>query len=364
MKYVKLYCCLFLLFLSFSCIRKTDNMENDVPIYKIDYLSWEKKSLVDFFNEKKVNYILLKDNDHKAPFGRIDKIKIMNERIYISDKRLQVLAVYDINGRFLTTIGRRGQGPFEYLSITDFDVDLQGKICILDGRLDKALFYNSDFQFDKEKKLQFEADIIQFLDDEKLILGLSSWNHGLNKGDKIVVTDLNLNVIESYYEYDKYVDPTFWISDYQFAKSENCIAYNQTISNYIYIFTHEGELSKSICIDFLGENVPDKVKMNIEHNLNDFDNYCMLKKIVAVTDEYIIGTLWEHRNTRMFIADMKKYIFYLGSTVNDMDRNFLCGFCKEGVISNIIEKSENYPDSVNNHLEIEGSVLKIQSIDL
>lgn len=110
MKYVKLYCCLFLLLLSFSCIRKTANMEDDTPIYKIDYLSWEKKSLVDFFGEKKVSYILLKDNDHKAPFGRIDKVKITNECIYISDKRLQVLAVYDINGRFLTTIGRRGQG--------------------------------------------------------------------------------------------------------------------------------------------------------------------------------------------------------------------------------------------------------------
>ena len=46
----------------------------------------------------------------KSLFGRPDKIEIQNGYIYIADQRMRVLAVYDINGKVVTSVGRRGQG--------------------------------------------------------------------------------------------------------------------------------------------------------------------------------------------------------------------------------------------------------------
>lgn len=171
----------------------------------------------------------MNDSSEKSLFGRPDKIEIQNGYIYIADQRMRVLAVYDINGKVVTSVGRRGQGPAEYVNLTDFDVDSVGNICILDGRLDKVLFYDSNFQFIREKALPFEADIIQFVQHGKMLCGLSSWNRGEHEGDKIVMTDIDMNVMNTFLQYDKYVDPAYWISNYQFAKSEDYVAYNQTI---------------------------------------------------------------------------------------------------------------------------------------
>ena len=363
MNWIKLASFLGIFGICAACSKKSSNMETDVPIYNIEYFSLSKSNLDNYLLSKKVDYILLKDSGEKAIFGRTDKIQIVNNHIYILDKRLRILAVYNIKGQSIIKVGKNGQGPSEYINITDFTVDSLGNICILDGRLDKVLYYNSEFQFINEKKLPFEADILQLLDDGHLMFGLSSWNEGINKGDKVIVTDLELNVVDSYFRYDKYVDPAYWISDYQFAKTPYNIAYNQTISNDISVFDYKGQLKEIIRLDFEDKNVPNESKIDIESNLDDFDNYYIIKKIYAITNDHIMGTMWESRKTKMFVIDRNTNVCYLGDKVNDLDRGFLCGFCEKGFISNIVETNESYPDSVNNHLEMEGAVLKIQSLE-
>lgn len=357
--------CLFvaLLIINSACANKNAQLSGEVSKYTIDYPSLTKKTLNDYWKIcNNIEYILLKDSSEKALFGRTDKIKVRNNQIYIADKRMRTLAVYNIDGNALGTVGERGQGPAEYVNLTDFDVDSLGNICILDGRLDKVLFYDSDFQFISEKQLPFEADIVQFLDEGRLMYGLSSWNHGKNEGDKIVITDMNMNVLNSLFQYDKYIDPTYWISDYQFADAGDNISYNQTINNDVYIFTRHGELRETIRFDFKDENVPEADKIDIESKINNFDNYSMIRRILAVTDECIIGIMWEHRKKKIFIIDRNEDICYLGDEVKVLDSNFLCGFCDRGIISNIVETDESYPDSVNKHIESEKSVLRIQSI--
>lgn len=265
----------------FACSSKTNRVEEgDICI--IDYFSLKKCELDDFFKNKRCEYVLLNDSSEKSLFGRPDKIEIQNGYIYIADQRMRVLVVYDINGKVVTFVGRRGQGPAEYVNLTDFDVDSVGNICILDGRLDKVLFYDSNFQFIREKALPFEADIIQFVQHGKMLCGLSSWNRGEHEGDKIVMTDIDMNVMNTFLQYDKYVDPAYWISNYQFAKSEDYVAYNQTINDDIIVFTHSGVWKEVIRFDFGDKAVPDEYKINIEPKLSDFDNFCMLKKYMQL----------------------------------------------------------------------------------
>lgn len=353
----------FLLLLVYACTKKSTEKAVGVPVCEINYSFMKKSDLKDYLQLQEYTYILLKDSAGDASFGRTDKVKIINSLIYILDERLCTLAVYKMSGDAVVTVGKRGQGPAEFVNTTDFDVDSSGNICILDGRTNKVLFYDSAFQFTSEKLLSFAADVVQFLNREYMMYGLSSWNQGQNQGDKIVVTDKDLNVIESFFKYDEYIDPAYWISDYQFAKLERTIAYNQTISDDIYVFTDEGKLKEIIHFNFGDATVPDNIKTNIETNLKEFDDYCLLKKILAVTEQYIVGTMWLHRETKMFIVDRNAERCYLGNVIEDVDRNYLCGFSEQGFISNIVEVDENYPDSVNEHLKSEGSVLRITSIN-
>lgn len=353
---------IFLLFIMVACHPEINN-EVTVPIDNIDFSSAKKANLKDLLSDVSTNYVLLKNTNEDQMFGRIDKIIIKQGRIYIADNRMRSLVIYDENGLGVSKVGTVGQGPKEFLNLADFDVDSLGNIYILDGRLDKLLKYDNNLVCMKETKLPFEADILKVLGNSKVLYGLSSWNKREAEGSKIVLADTTFGGFRKYFEYTDAVDPAYWISGYMFADTPNFVAYNQTVSDDIYIFDHQGELKKILRFNFGNENVPDKDKVDIERNLRNYDNYIMLRKILAVTDKYIVGFVWEHRQKKMFVFDYIQNVCYMGDVISDYDYRIGCGFCAEGIISYMDSESELYPDSVNEHLRNEGVALKIQSVN-
>ena len=117
-------------------------------------------------------------------------------------------------------------------------------------------------------KLPFIFEIIQCLDNGNFIFGLSSWNDGINKGDKIVITDQNFNVLQSYLKYDEFIDETYWISDYRFLQTDSHVIYNRPIDNNVYLFSLDGVLQKIYRFDFGRNNVPNDDKKDVEANLS------------------------------------------------------------------------------------------------
>jgi len=75
-------------------------------------------------------------------------------RVYVMDWGDVHIKVYDRQGRFLRTIGRKGQGPGEFDMPAFFDLMSGGKICVLDGRQRRITIltnegqYVSSFRFD------------------------------------------------------------------------------------------------------------------------------------------------------------------------------------------------------------------------
>lgn len=331
-----------------------------------DYIDFYSLSSVPdsfFLSKNGTTYILLKNMTDQCLFSRIDRIKFANEKIYIVDTRMPSLVVYNKNGDPITKIGTQGQGPKEYLGITDFDIDHSGNVYVLDGISNKILHYNNKYECVNEHRLSYSADIITVLKNDSLLIGLSSWNEGEGKGYKIALTDKTGKISKTYLKYDEYTDPAYWISNYQFAKNDAQISYNQTIDNNIYLFSEEGYLQKRFYMDFGKENVPKKEKVNIESILSNYDSYCLIRKILAVTDRYIIGFIWQHRQTKMFIIDYIQKKCFLSQTIPDMDRRVGCGYSDTKLISYIDSESNALPDSVNSFVKDEGIALKIQLLD-
>jgi hypothetical protein len=75
-------------------------------------------------------------------------------RVYVMDWGDVHIKVYDSQGRFLRTIGRKGQGPGEFDMPAFFDLMTGEKICVLDGRQRRITIltsegeYISSFRFD------------------------------------------------------------------------------------------------------------------------------------------------------------------------------------------------------------------------
>lgn len=353
---------LILLVFSVSC-ESLEKKKLSIPIEVIDFDALKMETLSTLINRKEPKYILLKNDSGEEVFGRIDKIKIVGKKIYIADTRMRSLAVYDCMGNYLARVGTRGQGPKEYVNLTDFDVDSNGNVYVLDSRLNKMLQYNNRYECIEECALPFEADVLAILENDSLLFGLSSWNEKAGAGHKIALTDKSGKIGKTYLNYDEFVDPAYWISGYMFADDADCqLAYNQTIDNNIYILSRKGKLEKAIFIDFGKENVPNQDKIEIETKLQNYDNYCLVRKVLAVTNKYIIGFIWQHRQTKPFVIDYILKKCYLGDAISDIDRRVGCGYSNGNIISYIDSEGEELPDSVNLFIRREGIALKFNEI--
>lgn len=94
---------------------------------------------------KSIDYIPLETND-SALISNISKIICENDKIYVTDNS-DKLYIFDLNGKYLKTLNRKGRGPQEYVILRSFKVDEKtGEIFVLDSKGD-ILIYNSDLNF-------------------------------------------------------------------------------------------------------------------------------------------------------------------------------------------------------------------------
>jgi hypothetical protein len=139
---------LFIMILCYSiisCIKPNKEIFQEKSTYFIDLDSIKREGIFmtsDIF--KKINVIILENNDY-ALISDISGIEIYGNNIFIMDTHLvNKLFVFDkTTGKYLRQIGSLGQGPGEYLSVSDFCIDtIQKKIYLLDPAKSKIHKYN------------------------------------------------------------------------------------------------------------------------------------------------------------------------------------------------------------------------------
>jgi hypothetical protein len=356
----KVFSILFFVLFCISCSNKAK--QQDVSVEVIDFYSFSLQENV-FIPEEIVQdrkYIKLDDSD-EALFKIISKIKLTTDRIYILDKQLRKLIVFNADGSFLSTVGAKGQGPGEYINLTDFDVDDSGNIWFIDGRLDKLFLFNSSFRFQKDMKLPFEADIIKCLPHDRLMFGLSSWNVGENSPSRIAITNTALETVSTCLTHSEYRDDVYWVSYYNFVSTENEILYNKQIDDHVYAFSPDGELKKIYRFDFGKRSVPDAYKKDIEPNMGRYASYTCLSDFVIITGDYCMGMLWDALQTKTFFMDRNaKRLYTCNSKTERSGLRDLAGYDNDNhrIISFLyhdnIQNADLLPDDIKEWLQKDG----------
>jgi hypothetical protein len=357
-----------------SCNTKKEQPKMDVEVEVIDFFSFNKLEVeeIPISIIKNRKYIKLDGINEDYLFKKIGKISIVNNNIYILDRQLRKLIVFDTTGIGIGCVGKRGQGPGEYLQISDFSVNERGDIYFIDGTLDKdkLFIFDRHLQFVSVKRMPFEANVIQCLPDGKLLFGLAPWNKERKSASrKIAITNSELDIEQVYGEYDEYIDNSYGISFYMFINTGCHILYNKPIDNYVYEFSHEGQLQKAYFFDFGRKNVPNEYKKDIESNLEKFKHYCCLKNFVVVNNNYMVGTLWDDAKTKNFIVDKNNKIVYLTKKeIADADNSNFSSYCNDQIISYIYPgkyddiQAMDFPTDVKKHVEDENFVLCLYTL--
>ena len=113
--------------LSYSCDRNRE--VNNTQIYEVD-LNKKINPFEGIFIKAEIIPLETKDSSLLVNMHRVFPV---NNKLYIYDNWLQNLYVFDDEGRFKYRIGRKGNGPDEYLNMFD---------CIVDSNTDNVYFLN------------------------------------------------------------------------------------------------------------------------------------------------------------------------------------------------------------------------------
>jgi hypothetical protein len=187
---------LSIIILSFGCNQDRTSIEINAAANIIDVASInEPKELIsprELLTE--VEYIVLNQRDSFF-LTSARKILELDKKLLILDANKEELVAYDLKGRYLGKVGKKGMGPQEFRGANDFTVDpVRGKILIF-SRTDKAVIeFNSDLSFSRKVRLNTWAFQMSLLSSGHIALYT---NYSGEEPNNILIYDIEGNQIDS-----------------------------------------------------------------------------------------------------------------------------------------------------------------------
>lgn len=158
----KLFGFCFLLLLLGGCKK-----EEKIPLVSFEVDGKNSCEVSELFTDREIIFLETKP---EAFLGWISKIIRFEDKIYILDKGANSIVVFDTTGKYVSAIRPAGQGPREYVGLSDFTICPGEKELIVHTHLPgKLLFYDTDCRFKKELPYRPLASAMIY-DDDRLVL--------------------------------------------------------------------------------------------------------------------------------------------------------------------------------------------------
>jgi hypothetical protein len=169
---------LLLCFLLAGC--KQNVKEDSNAVYIIDVDNQPTTSGVKFSSIFKNFKLVPLETNEECLIGTITKITVFQDTIYVLDNFIaKALYVFDMNGKFIRSIGSRGQGPGEYNRPKDFAIDEKNQqIQLLD--ISRVITYDMQGKFIKNTSLRNSITSIACLD------GITYLDHHFSKNRELL----------------------------------------------------------------------------------------------------------------------------------------------------------------------------------
>lgn len=190
--------------------------------------------------------IRLEASDHSL-LSDIRYIRIMNDKLYVTDKTESTVFIFTIDGKYISKICDQGQGPKEYLRISRLEVDpFNSRVLITDAFSRKLLIYDEAGR--QSEVIQTNFFPTRFVSDKsqrRIHLNSGSIMLDLSRNEipnthNILIIDREGNIKDSFLEDEtpQRIDITNGASTSYTDNGE--LLYMPILSNIIYRF-HENE---------------------------------------------------------------------------------------------------------------------------
>lgn len=366
---------LFVLLLSFSnCSNKKNNFEATISsnynIYKVE-VSTNKN-----YYDSNINlisdtaFVILQEKEN-IMFSYADKILEHNNKYFILDKTLRSIVSFKKGGNPITKYGQIGQGPGEYVSPWDFDIDTTG-LYVLDTKSKKVIHYSEEGSFLKERKIPFFADAIKRLENGNFMFNTTP--DGTPK-PSLIYTDSEMNIISKSLNYrNNYIGG--YTTNNIIRSSNTRLNFYRSPSDSLTILDKDGKIKAFIIFDFLNKSVPqiaktDYIKFSQKEQSTDYLHFA--NNPICISDSIWIGLLEDGDNqyTAVFNPFTNNFgykKFTRESSVYDIiepmfsDNNGSIISLISPELNNMCKDYNLLPDSITNALNKGNRVLLINRI--
>ncbi len=221
----------------------------------------------------------------ESVIGDIDRCYIVKDTIYVLDRLLsKSIKLFTMDGKYVRSIGERGNGPGEYTQATDMFVN-DSLVLIFDQNQNKLIHYTHDGRLLKDMNVPFFATQVAMLNNGKyLFVGSGLQNYHLDIINyNIWICDTN-KIIESKGFYCYPLQGGLFSFDGMKRSSEGEYYYTEITSDTVYRVNENGTLSHMFLLDF------EKGKLDLERYKNE-KKYLRREweNIVKVHSVYVVG---------------------------------------------------------------------------
>lgn len=299
-----------LLILCFTqCINEKKNIDQNVYTLKINPKELNSIKFSDLFSAQEIIKI---SNDSVNVLKKPSKLLFMDNCYFFHSNN--ILFVYDQYGKNIFNINKKGSGPGEYITISDFTINRDEKLLeINDGEARKIIRYDMSGEYvDEIKHGLYSSNFTTYKNDFYLCSGRTI-NADIDYSIHIIDTQTG-NVTKRIMEVspeEKYLN---FIEYTNFATWKDTLSYSSSISNTIYQIK-DRKLFPRLNIDFGKSALPLNIYSEYT-NLGDFVNFLGQNKYAARIDGYTENSLflffvYTYGSQRPFVLlDKKKDISY------------------------------------------------------
>lgn len=294
----------YLLFLMIFVSCTTDDNRNYVEIPVGQYKEFSPATPSEVYDVEPIYIQLPFRGGENSSFGSIEKVIVRNDILYIEDFSRKRLITRPVSGGAYSVLDYRGRGPNEYLQISDFDVDAQGNIWILDAQKDIIAKYSRDFEFIQSWPVEFQIDKIRCLPSGGFAFQIAIWDDSQYRGNQLAFTDSAFAVEKVLLQYPKGKDDNFVFHNV-FSDCGNGFFYCEPIDDHLYHISDDGIVQNIYSFDFGMYTVPERYKKDIERHYEVISkDHKFIFLTYGVTPSYITCGL-NHNGWNAAIFDRK-----------------------------------------------------------
>lgn len=363
MKRIVLYCAYMIVLI--SCGGKNHQI-NDL----ISFEEFTEKSFSDLPHEvlMGIKFIPINSDSLKYIFSSPSKILMKNDKVYINDFRSRKLFVYALDGSPRFLLSKFGRTNGEYLQITDFDVDGNGNIWIIDGQSDKVIGFTSNGIHISSTDLPFQADYIKCLNNGQFMFSIAEWETGRYRNSHLIITDSNINEVMRCVKKEEERDANYKLVPSAGIHSvEGKVFFHKPISDLVYSINIDDFSEHKCKFDFAGKTVPMNARIDTERYINEFPQYNTLAGSVYFDKDLIVGGIMTDNQIMSFIIDRQNNVRFVQ---DDQYMSMVFFGISDGYLVYMFRPGSeiyppNIPDKIKSHImSNNGYTLALLPLDL